>query len=160
MALAVGGGGGFLSVCNGLRIFGSFRRFEGLVEDALFLAGVFEAGEYRRVGRWVELADGLAFAMAGVNRAHEGGFFADELAGVLGVGGGQAGVLVFVGGGEAGLHFERLETGIAEQAPLGVDEALDDADFEAVGGGKVRRYSATMSCYSAATSPVRRARPW
>jgi hypothetical protein len=96
-----------------LRIFGGFRRFEGLVEDSLFFAGVFEAGEYRGGGRRVELADGLAFAIAGVNQAHEGGV-------------------------EAGLHFERLETGIAEQALLGVDEALDDADFEAVGGRRAR----------------------
>jgi hypothetical protein len=44
--------------------------------------------------------------------------------------------LVFAGAVEAGLDFERLETGIAEEAPLGVDEALDDADFEAVGGGQ------------------------
>jgi hypothetical protein len=39
--------GCFLSVCNGLRAFGSFRRFEGSAEDALFFAGVFEAGGYR-----------------------------------------------------------------------------------------------------------------
>jgi hypothetical protein len=101
--LVVGGGGSFLSVCNGLRLFGSFRGGEGAVEDALFLAGVFEAGEDRRVGRGVELADRLEFAVARVNQAHEGGFFADELAGVLGVGGHAVGDdRVHFGGGGGG----------------------------------------------------------
>jgi hypothetical protein len=36
---------------------------------------------------------------------------------------------------EAGLHFERKQVGVAEQAPLGVDEAQDDSGFDAVGGG-------------------------
>ena len=37
---------------------------------------------------------------------------------------------------EAGLHFERKQVGVAEQAPLGVDAALDDAACDAVGGGE------------------------
>ncbi len=45
--------------------------------------------------------------------------------------------MVFAGAVEAGLHFESLETGVAERAPLGVDGELDDADFEPVGGGYV-----------------------
>ena len=75
--------------------------------------------------------------MARVNQAHVGGFLADELAGVVAVDTNAVGDdhLHFAGGVEAGFHFERLETGIAEQAPLGVDDALYDADFEAIGGG-------------------------
>ena len=48
---------------------------------------------------------------------------------------GEVGVLLCAGAVEAGLHFERKQVGVAEQAPLGVDEAQDDSGFDAVGGG-------------------------
>ncbi len=44
-------------------------------------------------------------------------------------------MVVFAGFIESGFHFEGLEPRVPEQALLGVDEALDDADFEPVLGG-------------------------
>jgi hypothetical protein len=85
LALVVGSRGGSLSFFNGLGLFGNLFDFESLIEDALPCAGVLEAGEHGRGGRRVEFADGVEFAVGGVDETDEGGLFAVELAGVFGV---------------------------------------------------------------------------
>ena len=51
-------------------------------------------------------------------------------------GGGYARVFDLAGLFEAGFEFEGLELGVAEQASLGVDDALDEVRFDAVGGSE------------------------
>jgi hypothetical protein len=51
-------------------------------------------------------------------------------------GGGYARVFDLAGLFEAGFEFEGLEFGVAEEAPLGVDDALDEVRFDTVGGSE------------------------
>jgi hypothetical protein len=73
----------------------------------------------------------------------------------IGDGRGQIAILDLASFEDGCSHFEGLEAGVPQEASLGVD----DADFDAVGGARVRLYSATISCYSGASSQESRAKP-
>ena len=103
----------------------------------------------RRHGQRIEFAELLEFAVGHLDDAEEASLFALEATDVLGVVGdpvgsegigegdaavGQTGVIDLADLFKAGFDFEGLQTRDAEQAPLGVDDALDDASFNAVGG--------------------------
>lgn len=110
---------------------------------------VFDPAAHGRRGLRIELADLIEFAGAHVDDAEERDFFLREALGVLGIDDAAVGRdHVHVGGifseqfvvvgvahlDEARFHFEGLQPGVAQEAPLGVDDALDDGDFGAAVG--------------------------
>jgi hypothetical protein len=123
----------------------------GFGQDGGGLADAFDAlangGERQRI-EFVQLFE---FGLGYLDDAEETVLFKFEAAEVLGVlgdavgvegvdggdaGGGHIGEVDLAGLFEAGFEFEGLELGVAEQASLGVDDALDEVRFDAVGGSE------------------------
>jgi hypothetical protein len=121
----------------------------GFGHDGGWLSDAFDAMTDRRDGQRIEFAELLAFAAGHPDHPEEPRLFAFEATddsgivgdpvGSEGIGEGDAAAgltaeIDLADLCEAGFDFEGLQTRDAEQAPLGVDDALDDAGFNAVGG--------------------------
>jgi len=138
------------SLAEGLA-FGFFSTTSGELLSRVSLAGSGVSVTYsiRRRGLRIELADLIEFAVAHVDDAEERDLFLLKALGVLGVDDDAVGrnhvdvsgvfpeqfVVIGVADlNEAGFEFEGLQPGVAQEAPLGVDDALDDGEFGAAVG--------------------------